>query len=100
MPTGIPIPAPSATLLDFVGRGFAVAVESDGWITGVAVVGDVWELDVSVDCNDDEEADETDEVACEDDEVVEVEDSEDVDGVGDDPAPDDLETALTTVMVE
>ena len=56
---------------------------------------DVWELDVNVDSNDDEEADERVEAACEDDEAV-----EDVDGVDDDTAPDDVETALITVMVE
>ena len=80
-----------------MGRDSAVAVGFDVWIGGVAAVGDVWELDVSVDDNDDEEADERVELACEDDEVVgDVIDVE----VDDDTAPDDVETALTTVMVE
>lgn len=81
-----------------MGRDFAVAVGFDDLIGGVAVVGDVWELDVGVDSNDDEEADERVELACRDDEAVE--DVEDADEVDDDTAPDDVETALTTVMVE
>ena len=71
-------------------------------IGGVTVVDDVWEFEVGVDCKKDEEADEAfEEEACGDDEVDEdIEDSEDSDEVDDDTAPDDVATALTTVMVE
>ena len=106
MPTGIPIPAPSATLEDCAGRAFAVDVGFDGLIGGVTVVDDVWEFDVGVDCKKDEEADEAVDEAFGDDDVDEdIEDSEDIDGSEDvddvdDTAPDDAATALTTVMVE
>ena len=83
-----------------MGRGFAVAVELEVLIGGVAVVKDVWELDESVDSNDDEEADERAEVACEDGELDDVENSGDVDDVDDETAADGVETAFTTVMVE
>ena len=83
-----------------MGRGFAVAVELDVLIGEVAVIEDVWELDGSVDSKDDEEADERAEVACEDGEVDDVEDSRGVDDVDDETATDGVETALTTVMVE
>ncbi|KAL8791345.1 MAG: hypothetical protein Q9195_005964 [Heterodermia aff. obscurata] len=101
------MPAPSAMLWDCVGWGFGVAVEVEDLIGGRVVVGEVWALDESVDSDGDDEAGERIETGCGDDEVVEevedsedAEDIEDVDDPGVDTTPDDVETALTAVMVE